>query len=544
MKSHTAVLFVTIAAAMLIWGCPKDEKDDDEQQPGNQSITLTSPNGGETWAGGSTQVISWTDQNVGNVKIWLSTDGGTTWVDIALATGNASSYTWTVLNVAAPSARIRVMSESNTDVFDDSDANFTVTQADAASGTVRSDEVGTIESPGGARIRVPLGAVPRYENGDPGTITFSIEEAGSVTVTPPNGQTVATSAYRFGPEGSVLAQPVEISIPLSPNVNADDYAIYRINPSTNQPERHPSFYDADRRAIVTQTVSFSIWFGAAVPPIPEAWGCLHVNNLSPTTWFRFCVVSFTLEFPALDTQWMPTFAMGGVWSPLGHFSLLNESNFRMPQGTFVICRQFGQDSDPRIFTRDLDTIVIVDPWNESQSPALCIDYPITQNAGPDTGRCSCTATPTLPVGTGAVQVTLTWWNTNPLDLDLWVTDPDSVRCWYADTQIPSGGQLDRDNLCGNYINGQPENIFWTANPPLGLYIVEVDWYSDCGNGIASQEIQVRTVVQGTTRTFTTTITNGQTLEVTRFSVTSGGPMFLPPENGPRAELNKPEKRAG
>jgi hypothetical protein len=38
-----------------------------------QTLQLSSPNGGEVWVGGSTKTISWTYNNVDNIKIEYST---------------------------------------------------------------------------------------------------------------------------------------------------------------------------------------------------------------------------------------------------------------------------------------------------------------------------------------------------------------------------------------------------------------------------------------------------------------------------------------
>ncbi len=532
-----------LIVALLLWGCPKDEKDEDENQPSNASITLTSPNGGESLEAGTSHAVTWTDVNVNGVRVWFSTDGGNNWVDVGSVGNNAQSYNWSIPNSISSNCRIRVMSADDGSVFDDSDANFSVTPAagnDAATGAVSSDEEATIETFGGARIRVPMGAVPRYENGTAGTITFSIERDDDVQANPPSGEQLATPVYRFGPEGAVMAMPVEITLPLAEGVNPEAVSLYRINPTTQQQERFASRYDSVNRAIIGQTPGLSIWWGSYYPYVETAWGCVHVDNNSVTTWFRFCVDSFVLEYPQLDLLYMPEYAIGGLWAPIGHIGITNESDFRMPQGRYWICTQFSLDGNPNQITRGTDYIEVNDPWHPFNHPT-CVDYTVGATSGPDTGRCDCNPVPTIPVGTGAVQVTLTWFNAQSLDLDLWVTEPDSERCWYANPTTDNGGQLDRDNLCGNYENGRPENIFWTTNPPVGQYVVEVDWYSDCGNGLASQEVQVRTIVQGTTRTFTRVINNGETIEIARFNVTSGGPNFLPPSETPRITLNKPRK---
>src|SRR5262249_56936201 len=76
------------------------------------TVNLTSPVGGESWAGGSGHNITWTaSDNVGITAIDLaySTDGGASYPN-AIATGisNTGSYAWTVPSIAASSARVRV----------------------------------------------------------------------------------------------------------------------------------------------------------------------------------------------------------------------------------------------------------------------------------------------------------------------------------------------------------------------------------------------------------------------------------------------------
>ncbi len=525
------LLLLILALLALVVTCKKDE---DNNNP-SASITVTSPNGGETWNVASSHAITWTDNEVTTVNISLSTDGGSQWTAIASNVSN-NSYSWTVPASVGATCRIRVADASDGSVYDDSDANFAIAQSatDNASGPVNSDQEATIESPGGARIVVPQGAVPRYENGDPGTMVFSIELDNETTPTPPAGQTVATPAYRFGPGATVFALPVEISIPLLPGTDPQNLSMIRINPGTNLPEVYPSHYDSERHAIVTQAVSLSMWFGAAVEPTPEAWGCVHVENLAFNTWFTFCVDSFVLEYPSLDLQYMPEFGIGGLWAPPGHIGITNISNFRMPQGTYWICTQYGEDQHPNNISHGHDNIVIADPWNESQPEIECAEYITTTSSGPDTGRCMCNPTPTIPVGTGAVQVSLTWYvaDVDGVDLDLHLIEPGAFEIYFGAPQSPNGGLLDHDDTCGDFRNGTTENIFYSTNPPIGEYIVKVHYWGDCGeDNHPTQAFAVRTVVQGQTQTFERSVAPNEMLEITRFSITGAGPaVFLPVDN--------------
>ncbi|MFC1709566.1 hypothetical protein ACFL2J_05900 [Candidatus Omnitrophota bacterium] len=102
-------------------------------------ITITDPDGGESWLAGDTQDIVWTKQGpIANVKIEYSIDGGSTYpgtlesnpirtsVD---ATGDpADSYkvTWAIPDELSDSVIIRITDVLDTTVFDESDAVFDI----------------------------------------------------------------------------------------------------------------------------------------------------------------------------------------------------------------------------------------------------------------------------------------------------------------------------------------------------------------------------------------------------------------------------------
>ena len=90
-------------------------------------IAVTSPNGGESWAGGSTQRITWTSRDISNVKLEYTLNNGSTWSMIASAVAaSTGSYTWTVPGSPTTAARVRA-----TDAFgstaDVSDGTFAIT---------------------------------------------------------------------------------------------------------------------------------------------------------------------------------------------------------------------------------------------------------------------------------------------------------------------------------------------------------------------------------------------------------------------------------
>lgn len=96
-------------------------------------FAVSSPNTAVTWAGGSSQTITWSVNstnaspvNCANVKISLSTDGGLTFPTVLLAsTPNDGTQSVTIPNTPSSTARIKVEAVGNI-FFDISNVNFTI----------------------------------------------------------------------------------------------------------------------------------------------------------------------------------------------------------------------------------------------------------------------------------------------------------------------------------------------------------------------------------------------------------------------------------
>jgi ABC-type branched-subunit amino acid transport system substrate-binding protein len=113
------------------------------------SITVISPNGGESWLSGSDRTIKWkTGYKGGFVKIELAKSGpaldtiegsgggggggGYDWETIIPFTKNDGSQTWPVYSETITEARMRISSIENPDIYDMSNAGFTITIPEAA----------------------------------------------------------------------------------------------------------------------------------------------------------------------------------------------------------------------------------------------------------------------------------------------------------------------------------------------------------------------------------------------------------------------------
>ena len=91
------------------------------------TVTLTSPNGGENWKGGTTQNISWTSSNVTNVKLEYSADNGTSWTQIAASTSaGTGSYSWLIPDLNSGNLLVRISDVLDNNINDTSNAVFTI----------------------------------------------------------------------------------------------------------------------------------------------------------------------------------------------------------------------------------------------------------------------------------------------------------------------------------------------------------------------------------------------------------------------------------
>ncbi|MEJ2195947.1 MAG: Ser-Thr-rich GPI-anchored membrane family protein, partial [Ignavibacteriaceae bacterium] len=208
-----------------------DFSDDNFTIVGNQ-ITVTSPNGGEDWQVGKSQIITWEDNLTGNVEIQLY-KGDIFNSSITNSTQSDGLYTWNISStlVQGSDYRIRIPSVDDGNVFDFSDSVFTlsndirvtlpnggeswqagtahnITWDDNISGNVRielykdslkvSDITRTTESDGAYNWNIPLTTIAgsdykvKIRNVDNAAVfdfsdsEFEIYE-GSITVESPNG---------------------------------------------------------------------------------------------------------------------------------------------------------------------------------------------------------------------------------------------------------------------------------------------------------------------------------------------------------------------
>ncbi|MEJ2196712.1 MAG: Ser-Thr-rich GPI-anchored membrane family protein, partial [Ignavibacteriaceae bacterium] len=93
----------------------------------SNEIIVTTPNGGESWQTGSSQIINWTDNLSGNVQIELF-KGGVLDSEITPSTESDGSFSWDIpiSTLAGLDYSIKITSVDNASIFDFSDTNFEI----------------------------------------------------------------------------------------------------------------------------------------------------------------------------------------------------------------------------------------------------------------------------------------------------------------------------------------------------------------------------------------------------------------------------------
>jgi hypothetical protein len=164
------------------------------------SITVTSPNGGETWQRGTTHLVSWTSSgSCGTaVKIALVKAGvevGTISASTAIG-GGTGSYTWPISPTGTTGSeyKVRVQSISLPAINDTSNNNFTLTPAGTSTPTI------SVTSPNGGETwkRGTTHRVNWSYTGSPGsTVKIVLWKAGV-----PVGTINASTSIGSGGQGS------------------------------------------------------------------------------------------------------------------------------------------------------------------------------------------------------------------------------------------------------------------------------------------------------------------------------------------------------
>ena len=91
-----------------------------------QSLLVTAPNGGESWAAGSTHAVNWNASNVGLAHLEWRASSGDAWQPIADIEGYLGTYDWVVPDVPTTTAELRISDAVDGTPIDASNGTFTI----------------------------------------------------------------------------------------------------------------------------------------------------------------------------------------------------------------------------------------------------------------------------------------------------------------------------------------------------------------------------------------------------------------------------------
>ena len=97
--------------------------------PPEGMITVTAPNGGESWTIGTSHNITWDSAGpITDVKIELQRSVGGAWEEIIASTENDGSYPWAVTGSATSSAKMKISKVGDASVNDESNGTFSIVE--------------------------------------------------------------------------------------------------------------------------------------------------------------------------------------------------------------------------------------------------------------------------------------------------------------------------------------------------------------------------------------------------------------------------------
>ncbi|MCX6165454.1 MAG: hypothetical protein NTU73_11460 [Ignavibacteriae bacterium] len=369
------------------------------------------------------------------------------------------------------------------------------------------------------------GTVPKTTSGGNGTVTFSIETKTTLDslVTPlPSGYTLVGKYVKFGPDGFIFSHPIKMSFPASTESSPELLVVMRYYPESNQWLRvNTSKIDTVNKIISTDGDGPRLGYFALVkaPAVPknnlgtESSGGIEFSG-EPNYWYTLTVASCTLKYP-YQGAWFS----GG--SPVGHtFSSgsdptgnnpLSPMHAYLPQGTYSIWvsrRTYSGNlytySYP--YTCNITSALVYLGWSSPTNWAHMTD------PGGGTwviGAPTNWPLPTVPMGTGLFQSTLTWVNTSSsaVDLDLYLTLPNNDKVWYGH-KIANDSSYGLDVDFRYTLGNATENIYSLKNTlPAGNYKVEVNYWGGSG----TKPFNVRILINGSVTNHSGSLSSGTAL---------------------------------
>lgn len=414
---------------------------------------------------------------------------------------------------------------------------------------VNSNQGGLVTTNSGASVLIPPGAVPLQEDGQPGEMAFNMTESTTRTMSLPADFAPVGKVYELGPEGFTFSTPVTITFPIPDGMDPQLVlgASY-YDPATDSWVMVPAAIDNDNRIASVSTTHFSYWgLFSRADYEHNNWRNQNGGTIRVVNGHRYesgtyppeggskpysvsygvCIEKYILDNPQTAWSWTPPHEWSMTVDDYVHpmsasYWETRKHDWWLPNGEYMLVEVWHFSEVNRLigdtpeYSNYWKTYGVVRVESGKVTEFTYREHDLDFSTMTQ-GRAPCWGMEDTSVGTGDVQITLTWEAS--IDLDLWVEDPNGDTVYYNYTPIPSGGALDRDNKCDDFVYGRPENIYWpSGGAPSGTYTVKVDYYEGCESG-GSVTYTVRTVIQGQVSTYEGVISYGDAPDVvTTFTI--------------------------
>lgn len=386
--------------------------------------------------------------------------------------------------------------------IEDPDENATYVVSTDGSGRFRRN---------GYVFTIPMGAVPRGDNGNSGSVAFSAQSVANENLpghAPDGVEFVEGSGILANPTNFIFASPLVIDVPLRGHA-AENTCLYRWNSLRSVWEIVPySFYGNGSSARVS--VIELGYFVLGVKHDAGTMGGIKINKSDFSDGYYYYLTltprdgnsSTSIAFSSADDD----LYMANV--PLGEYSatVTRERRAQLEAGVATI------ETATRVIGINVQTRLV--PYGTSFSTYT--GWTILDLTAIDwtEGRPDSWGDATVTYGTGTFQATLNWVNYSgsTTDYDLHLTTPDGTEIYYQN-KSGDGFELDRDVI--STIGNCTENIYSISESlPKGTYKVRVHHYG----GAIGRSYNCRVILNGMVVSSYSGITNSGYQDIYNFTL--------------------------
>ncbi len=375
----------------------------------------------------------------------------------------------------------------------------------------------------GCGIEVLPGTVPANLEGSAASAVFSIEHPVDLPAPLPGDTKLAGEVVQFGPEGVAFRWPVRITLPYRGGAAPDEFQVVHYDRMLERWYTVPvSFLDRERHVLGVDVLELGLY---AVGEISvqqgdekpgQALGGIEVNG-EP----GFCYAVTVEAASPRDFYRTNLFYLAGQIAGCSLSAPAATSHGRLPQGDYSI-RVSRMDMSSASGLPVIETSILpvelrisrpVADWGLVDEHGWTVVEP-SRHGDWREGIPTAWPVPQAPPGTGDLQVTLTWTNTDQAiaDLDLHLYGPGSLHMYWDKTESPDSTlvfETDWMKERGNAV----ENIYNIGPVGKGMYRVEVQHYSG-----SRMSFRVRVVRFNWVKTYFGVLNEKEVRQVAKFEV--------------------------